>query len=103
MRWVLGPAEPGATATGVTVTSTLTTTIILTVTILTTLTVATSTGAISTAARRAAVSGNTIPNIAAMHLMVIAEQPASSVDVARVGPVVRAVLVVLEDRAVQVA
>ena len=34
--------------------------------------------------------------------MVIAEQPASSVDVARVGPVVRAVLVVLEDRAVQV-
>jgi hypothetical protein len=32
--------------------------------------------------------------------MVIAEQPASSVDVARV---VRAVLVVLEDRAVQVA
>ena len=78
--------------------STLTTTIILTVTILTTLTVATSTGAISTAARRAAVSGNTIRNIAAMHLMVIAEQPASSVDVARVGPVVR---VVLEDRAVQ--
>jgi hypothetical protein len=37
--------------------------------------------------------------------MGIAEQPASSVDVARVGPVVRAVLVVLvvlEDRAVQV-
>jgi len=33
--------------------------------------------------------------------MGIAEQPASSVDVARVGPVVRAVLVVLEDRAVQ--
>src|SRR6478672_7132052 len=90
LRWVLGPAEPGATATGVTVTSTLTTTI--------TLTVATSTGAISTAARRAAVSGNTIPNIAVTHLMVIGEQPASSVDVARVGPVVRAVLVVLEDR-----
>ena len=38
-----------------------------------------------------------------MHLMGIAEQPASSVDVARVGPVVRAVLVVLEDRAVQAA
>ena len=38
-----------------------------------------------------------------MHLMGIAEQPVSSVDVARVGPVVRAVLVVLEDRAVQVA
>ncbi len=38
-----------------------------------------------------------------MHLMGIAEQPASSVDVARVGLVVRAVLVVLEDRAVQVA
>src|SRR6476646_6762121 len=90
LRWVLGPAEPGATATGVTVISTLTTTIILTVTILTTLTVAT--GAISTAARRAAVSGNTIPNIAVTHLMVIGEQPASSVDVARVGPVVRAVL-----------
>jgi hypothetical protein len=35
--------------------------------------------------------------------MGIAEQPASSADVARVGPVVRAVLVVLEDRAVQVA
>ena len=56
-----------------------------------------------TAARRAAVSGNTIPNIAAMHLMVIGEQPASSVDVARVGSLVRAVLVVSGDRAVQVA
>jgi len=53
-----------------------------------------------TAARQAGVSGNTIRNIAAMHLMVIAEQPVSSVDGARV---VRAVLVVLEDRAVQVA
>jgi len=77
--------------------STLTTTITLTGTTLTTSIVATL-----TAARRAAVTGNTIPNIAAMHLMVIAEQPASSGDVARVGPVVRAVLVVLEDRAVQV-
>ena len=77
--------------------STLTTTITLTVTTLTTSIVATL-----IAARQAAVSGNTIPNIAAMHLMVIGEQPASSVDVARVGPVVRAVLVVLEDRAVQV-
>ena len=55
------------------------------------------------AAKQAVVTGNTIRNIAAMHLMGIAEQPASSVDVARVGPVVRAVLVVLEDRAVQVA
>jgi len=95
LRWVLGPAEPGATATGVTATSTLTTTIILTGTTLTTSIVATL-----TAARRAAVSGNTIPNIAAMHLMGIAEQPASSVDVARVGPEVR---VVLEDLAVQAA
>src|SRR4029077_14486804 len=103
LRWVLGPAEPGATATGVTVISTLTTTIILTATILTTLTVATSTGAISTAARRPAVSGNTIPNIAVTHLMVIAEQPASSVDVAQAAPVVPAVLVVSGDRAVQVA
>ncbi len=98
MRWVLGPAEPGATATGVTVISTLTTIITLTGTTLTTSIVATL-----TAARQAGVSGNTIRNIAAMHLMGIAEQPASSVDVARVGPVVRAVLVVLEDRAVQVA
>ncbi len=78
--------------------STLTTRITLTVTTLTTSIVATS-----TAAKPGVVSGNTIRNIAAMHLMVIAEQPASSVDVARVGPVVRAVLVVLEDRAVQVA
>jgi len=45
-------------------------------------------------------TGNTIRNIAAMHLMVIAEQPASSVDVARVGPAVR---VVLEGPAVQAA
>src|SRR5204862_35152 len=37
------------------------------------------------AAKRGAVSGNTIRNIAAMHLMGIAEQPASSADVARVG------------------
>jgi len=95
LRWVLGPAEPGATATGATVISTLTTIITLTGTTLTTSIVATL-----TAARRAAVSGNTIPNIAAMHLMGIAEQPASSVDVARVGPEVR---VVLEDRAVQAA
>lgn len=95
MRWVLGPAEPGATATGATVISTLTTIITLTGTTLTTSIVATL-----TAARQAAVSGNTIRNIAAMHLMGIAEQPASSVDVARV---VRAVLVVSGDRAVQVA
>jgi hypothetical protein len=33
--------------------------------------------------------------------MGIAEQPANLVDVARVGPVVPAVLVVLEDRVVQ--
>ena len=58
---------------------------------------------LTNAARQAGVSGNTIRNIAAMHLMGIAEQPASSVDAARVGLVVRAVLVVLEDRAVQVA
>ena len=77
--------------------STLTTIITLTGTTLTTSIVATL-----TAARQAGVSGNTIRNIAAMHLMVIAEQPVSSVDGARVGPVVRAVLVVLEDRAVQV-
>src|SRR6185312_11525776 len=95
LRWVLGPAEPGATATGATVISTLTTIITLTVTTLTTSIVATL-----TAARQAGVSGNTIRNIAAMHLMVIAEQPASSVDVARVGLVAR---VVLEDRAVEVA
>src|SRR6476619_1167131 len=81
LRWVLGPAEPGATATGATVISTLTTIITLTVTTLTTSIVATSIVATSTAARRAAVSGSTIPNIAAMHLMVIGEQPASSVDV----------------------
>src|SRR6476661_4311450 len=85
LRWVLGPAEPGATATGVTVISTLTTTIILTVTILTTLTVATSTvatstGAISTAARRAAVSGNTIPNTGEMRRMVT-EEPRTSLAV----------------------
>ena len=98
LRWVLGPAEPGATATGATVISTLTTIITLTGTTLTT-----SIAATLTAARQAGASGNTIRNIAAMHLMVIAEQPASSVDVARVGPVVRAVLVVLEDRAVQAA
>src|SRR5678815_2568595 len=83
LRWVLGPAEPGATATGATVISTLTTIITLTGT--------TSIVATSTAARQAAVSGNTIRNIAAMHLMGIAERPASSVDVARV------VRVVLED------
>ena len=53
--------------------------------------------------RRAVVSGNTIPNIAVTPLTGIAEQPASSVDVARVAPVVRAVLVVSGDRAVQVA
>ena len=98
LRWVLGPAEPGATATGATAISTLTTRITLTGTTLTTSIVATL-----IAARQAAVSGNTIRNIAAMHLMGIAEQPTSSVDVARVGPVVRAVLAVLEDRAVQVA
>src|SRR6478736_1354292 len=97
LRSVLGPAERGATATGATVISTLTTIITLTGTTLTTSIVATL-----TAARQAGVSGNTIRNIAAMHLMGIAEQPVSSVDVARVGPVVRAVLVVLEDRAVQV-
>src|SRR6476469_10483626 len=95
LRWVLGPAEPGATATGATVISTLTTIITLTGTTLTTSIVATLTAATLIAARQAGVSGNTIRNIAAMHLMVIAEQPASSVDVARVGPVVRAVLVVL--------
>jgi hypothetical protein len=100
LRWVLGPAEPGATATGATVISTLTTIITLTGTTLTTSIVARPAAA---AAKPGVVSGNTIRNIAAMHLMVIAEQPASSVDVARVGPVVRAVLVVLEDRAVQVA
>src|SRR6476660_6058947 len=94
LRWVLGPAEPGATATGATAISTLTTIITLTGTTLTTSIVATL-----IAARQAAVRGSTIPNIAGMHLMVIAEQPASSVDVARG---VRAVLVVLEDRAVQV-
>lgn len=49
------------------------------------------------------VTGNTIRNIAAMHLMGIAEQPASSADVARVGPVVRAAQVALEDLAVQAA
>jgi hypothetical protein len=38
-----------------------------------------------------------------MHLMVIAEQPASSADAARLGPVVRAVLVVSGDPAVQAA
>jgi hypothetical protein len=97
LRWVLGPAEPGATATGATVISTLTTIITLTGTTLTTSIVARPAAA---AAKPGVVSGNTIRNIAAMHLMVIAEQPASSVDVARVGPVVR---VVLEDRAVQVA
>src|SRR4029078_10959930 len=80
LRWVLGPAEPGATATGVTVISTLTTTIILTVTILTTLTVATSTRAISTAARRAAVSGNTIRNTGEMRRMVT-EEPRTSLAV----------------------
>ena len=98
LRWVPGPAAPGATATGAAAISPLTTRITLTVTTLTTSIVATL-----IAARQAAVSGNTIRNIAAMHLMGIAEQPASSVDVARAGPVVRAVLVVLEDRAVQVA
>ena len=79
--------------------STLTTIITLTGTTLTTSIVARPAAA---AAKPGVVSGNTIRNIAAMHLMGIAEQPASSVDVARVGPVVRAVLVVLEDRAVQV-
>ena len=98
LRWVPGPAEPGATATGAAAISPLTTRITLTRITLTTSIVATL-----IAARQAAVSGNTIRNIAAMHLMGIAEQPASSADVARVGPVVRAVLVVLEDRAVQAA
>src|SRR6185436_11156444 len=81
LRWVLGRAEPGATATGATVISTLTTIITLTGT---TSIVARPAAA---AAKPGVVSGNTIRNIAAMHLMVIAEQPASSVDVARVGPV----------------
>jgi hypothetical protein len=52
---------------------------------------------------RQAETGSTIPNIVEMLLMVIAEQPTSSVDVARVAPVVRAVLAVSGDRAVQVA
>src|SRR6478672_571230 len=104
LRWVLGPAEPGATATGATVISTLTTIITLTGTTLTTSIVATL-----TAARQAGVSGNTIRNIAAMHLMGIAEQPASSVDVARAVQVVlavsedRAALAALENPAAQVA
>src|SRR6476646_5196254 len=107
LRWVLGPAEPGATATGATVISTLTTIITLTGTTLTTSIVATL-----IAARQAAVSGNTIRNIAAMHLMGIAGQPASSVDVAPAVPAVsgdlavqvaRAVLAVSGGLAVQVA
>ena len=55
------------------------------------------------AARQAAVSGNTIRNIAAMHLMGIAEQPTSSADAARAALVVPAVLVAWEDRAVLAA
>src|SRR5213082_268103 len=70
LRWVLGPAEPGATATGTTATSTTT-----------------SIAPTAVAAKQGVVTGNTIRNIAAMHLMGIAEQPASSADVARGGPV----------------
>src|SRR5436190_9482796 len=86
LRWVLGPAEPGATATGATVISTLTTIITLTGTTLTT-----SIAATLTAARQAGASGNTIRNIAAMRLMVIAEQPTSSADAARLAPEARVV------------
>ena|SRR5438067_1208589 len=93
LRWVLGPAEPGATATGTTATSTSTTRIISTRITLTT----------SIAAKQGVVTGNTIRNIAAMHLMGIAEQPASSADVARGGPVAQAVLVVSGDQAAQAA
>ena len=98
MRWVPGPAAPGATATGTTATSTSTTRIILT-----RITLTTSIAATLIAARQAVVTGNTIRNIAAMHRMGIAEQPASSVDVARAAVVVPAVLVAWEDRAVLAA
>ena len=89
---------PGATATGAAAISPLTTRITLTVTTLTTSIVATL-----IAARQAAVSGNTIRNIAAMHLMGIAERPTSSADAARAALVVPAVLVAWEDRAVLAA
>ena len=47
------------------------------------------------------VNGNIDRNIGAMHPMVTGEQPASSADAARAGPVVRAVLVVSGDPVVQ--
>src|SRR4030095_413965 len=112
LRWVPGPAVPGATAIGTTATSTSTTRIILTRITLTTSIVATSIAATLITARQAAVRANTIPNIAAMRLMGIAERPASLAAVARVVPVERVVsevlgaqvvLAVSGDLAVQVA